>query len=199
MNPITATRSLTFSEPPPSAEPERATVAASPTMVAASPRTGSRGSACAAFPTVRTRSAAGLPPTPPRPRGPLSALGFRCPTMSEPVRVLVVEDHPLYRQAVTSLVDGLDGWHVIGSYADAEAALPRALEADLVVLDQGLPGVDGIEATGLFKAANPEVAIMVLTMSNETPLLTAAVRAGAQGYLVKGSEPEDIERAVRAV
>lgn len=119
--------------------------------------------------------------------------------MTEPVRVLVIEDHPLYRQAVTSLVDGMDGWQVIGSYADAEAALPRAPEADLVVLDLGLPGVDGIEATGLFKAANPELAILVLTMSNETPLLTAAVRAGASGYLVKGSEPEDIERALRAV
>ena len=77
--------------------------------------------------------------------------------------------------------------------------MPHALEADLVVLDLGLPGVDGIEATRLFKAANPEAAILVLTMSHETPLLTAAVRAGAQGYLVKGSEPEDIERALRAV
>ena len=119
--------------------------------------------------------------------------------MTESVRVLVVEDHPLYRQAVTSLVDGMDGWQVIGSYADAESALPRALEADLVVLDLGLPGVDGIEATGLFKAANPELSILVLTMSEQTPVLTAAVRAGAQGYLVKGSEPEDIERALRAV
>lgn len=119
--------------------------------------------------------------------------------MTEPVRVLVVEDHPLYRQAVTSLIDGMGGWHVIGSYADAETALTRASEADLVVLDLGLPGVDGIEATGLFKAANPELAILVLTMSDETPLLTAAVRAGASGYLVKGSEPEDIERALHAV
>jgi DNA-binding NarL/FixJ family response regulator len=119
--------------------------------------------------------------------------------MTESVGVLVVEDHPLYRQAVTSLVNGMDGWKVIGAYADAEAAIPHALEADLVVLDLGLPGVDGIEATRLFKVANPEVAILVLTMSHETPLLTAAVRAGAQGYLVKGSEPEDIERALRAV
>jgi len=119
--------------------------------------------------------------------------------MTESVRVLVVEDHPLYRQAVTSLVDGMDGWQVIGAYADAETAIPHALEADLVVLDLGLPGVDGIEATRLFNKANPEVAILVLTMSHETPLLTAAVRAGAQGYLVKGSEPEDIERALRAV
>ncbi len=119
--------------------------------------------------------------------------------MTEPVRALVVEDHPLYRQAVTSLIDGMEGWRVIGSYATAEAALPRASEANLVVLDLGLPGADGIEATGLFKAANPTVAILVLTMSDQAPLLTAAVRAGAQGYLVKGSEPEDIERALRAV
>ncbi|ABL79479.1 MULTISPECIES: response regulator transcription factor [unclassified Nocardioides] len=119
--------------------------------------------------------------------------------MTEPVRALVVEDHPLYRQAVTSLVDGMEGWQVIGSYADAEAALPHVTSADLVVLDLGLPGVDGIEATGLFKSANPSLAILVLTMSEETPVLTAAVRAGASGYLVKGSEPEDIERALRAV
>ena len=119
--------------------------------------------------------------------------------MAEAVRVLVVEDHPLYRQGVTALVDEMNGWHVIGAYADAESAVPHALDADLIVLDLGLPGVDGIEATRLFKAANPEVAILVLTMSHETPLLTAAVRAGAQGYLVKGSEPEDIERALRAV
>lgn len=119
--------------------------------------------------------------------------------MAELVRVLVIEDHPLYRQAVDSLVDGMDGWQVIGSYADAEAALPRAQEADLVVLDLVLPGIDGIEATRLFKAANPDVLVLVLTMSHETPLLTAAVRAGAQGYLVKGSEPEDIERALRGL
>ncbi len=119
--------------------------------------------------------------------------------MTESVRVLVIEDHPLYRQAVTSLVNGMDQWRVIGAYPDAESALQHALEADLVVLDLGLPGVDGIEATRLFKATNPKAAILVLTMSHETPLLTAAVRAGAQGYLVKGAEPEDIERALRAV
>jgi DNA-binding NarL/FixJ family response regulator len=119
--------------------------------------------------------------------------------MTEAVRVVVVEDHPLYRQAVTSLVDGMEGWQVVGSYADAESALPHVQSADLVVLDLGLPGVDGIEATGLFKQVDPDLAILVLTMSEETPVLVAAVRAGASGYLVKGSEPEDIERALRAV
>lgn len=119
--------------------------------------------------------------------------------MAEPVRVLLVEDHPLYRQAVVSLVERMEGWQVIGGYADAESALPHAAEADLVVVDLGLPGIDGIEATRLLRAANPDLAILVLTMSHETPLITAAVRAGARGYLVKGSEPTDIERALRAV
>lgn len=115
------------------------------------------------------------------------------------VRVVVVEDHPLYRQAVATLVDGIDGWRVVASCADAESALPLVAEADLVVLDLGLPGVDGIEATRLFKAENPAVAVVVLTMSDDASVLMAAVRAGASGYLVKGSEPEDIERALRAV
>lgn len=69
--------------------------------------------------------------------------------MTERVRVLVVEDHPLYRQAVTALVDAIDGWLVVGAYPEAEAAIAQALAADLVVLDLGLPGVDGIEATRL--------------------------------------------------
>ncbi len=119
--------------------------------------------------------------------------------MTDPVQVLVVEDHPLYRQAVTSLLEAMDGWRVIGSFADAESALPLVGDADLAVLDLGLPGVDGIEATRMFKAANPQISVLVLTMSEEVPVLTAAVRAGASGYLVKGSEPEDIERALRSV
>jgi DNA-binding NarL/FixJ family response regulator len=119
--------------------------------------------------------------------------------MSEPVRVLLVEDHPLYRQAVKVLIDGMAGWGVVGAHGDAESALPSATEADLAVVDLALPGVDGVEAIALFKEANPDLAIVVLTMSDETPLLMAALRAGAQGYLVKGSEPEDIERALRAV
>lgn len=115
------------------------------------------------------------------------------------VRAIVVEDHPLYRQAVTTLIGGMPDWEVVGSYGDAETALSHAPAADLAVVDLALPGVDGIEATALLKEANPDIAVVVLTMSVETPLLSAAIRAGAQGYLVKGSEPEDIERALRAV
>lgn len=119
--------------------------------------------------------------------------------MTDLVRVLIVEDHPLYRHAVSSLVDGMEGWQVVGAYGEAEPALAAANDADLVVLDLAMPGLDGIDATRLFKAANPGLAVVVLTMSEEPAVVSAAVRAGAQGYLVKGSEPEDIERALRSV
>ncbi len=119
--------------------------------------------------------------------------------MRQTTRVLVVEDHPLYREAVVSLVDGMDGWEVIASHGAAEPAVEQAAEADLVVLDLGLPGIDGLEAIRQFTAANPDAAVLVLTMSDEPAILAAAVRAGAQGYLVKGSEPDDIERALRSV
>lgn len=111
-------------------------------------------------------------------------------------RVVVVEDHPLYRQAVCRLVDGIEGWSVVGEYADAESALAAMPEADLVVLDLGLPGMGGLAAVGQLKEANPSVVVVVLTMSEEPAAVAAAMRAGAQGYLVKGAEPEDIERAL---
>ena len=111
-------------------------------------------------------------------------------------RVVVVEDHPLYRQAVVRLVDGIEGWSVVGEYADAESALAARADADLVVLDLGLPGMGGLAAVAQFKEANPSVVVVVLTMSEEPAAVAAAMRAGAQGYLVKGSEPEDIERAL---
>ena len=116
-------------------------------------------------------------------------------------RVVVVEDHPLYREAVATLVAAIDGFRVVGAYADAESALAVAAEdrADVVVLDLALPGVDGISALPRFGSLDPAPAVLVLTMSEDPPVLAAAVRAGARGYVVKGSEPEDIARAVQGV
>lgn len=119
--------------------------------------------------------------------------------MCEGVRVIVVEDHPLYRQAVTALVEAMPGWSVVGSYGDAESALPRVEAADVVVLDLGLPGIQGIEAAGAVRAGNPAARILVLTMSEEPAALAAALRAGAHGFVAKGAEPEEIERALRGV
>ena len=116
-------------------------------------------------------------------------------------RVVVVEDHPLYRDAVVSLVRGLDDFVVAGSYPDAESALAAAAadRPDVVVLDLALPGMDGITALSRFRARDPEPSVLVLTMSEDPPVLAAALRAGARGYVVKGSEPDDIARALEGV
>ena len=114
-------------------------------------------------------------------------------------RVVVIEDHPLYRTAVAALVDGITGFEVVGAYGDAEAALKVDDRADVVVLDLGLPGMDGVEAIGRLRERAPAPAVLVLTMTEEPAVLGSALRAGAQGYVVKGSEPEDIERALRGV
>ncbi len=116
-------------------------------------------------------------------------------------RVVVVEDHPLYRDAVVSLVRGLSGFEVVGSHPDAESALAAAAEErpDVVVLDLALPGMDGITALSRFQSMDPTPSILVLTMSEDPPVLAAALRAGARGYVVKGSEPDDIARALEGV
>ena len=116
-------------------------------------------------------------------------------------RVVVVEDHPLYRDAVVSLVRGLSGCEVAGSHPDAESALAAAPEErpDVVVLDLALPGMDGITALRRFQSMHPTPSVLVLTMSEDPPVLAAALRAGARGYVVKGSEPADIARALEGV
>ena len=114
-------------------------------------------------------------------------------------RVVVIEDHPLYRTAVTALVAGMPGFEVVGAYGDAEAALEAGDDADVVVLDLGLPGMGGVEGIARLRERDPAPAVLVLTMSEEPAVLASALRAGAQGYVVKGSEPEDIERALQGV
>ncbi len=117
------------------------------------------------------------------------------------MRVAVVEDHPLYRDAVVALVDGLPDFEVVGAYGDADAALAAAADdpPDVVVLDLALPGTDGISALARFGALTPAPPVLVLTMSEDPPVLAAAVRAGARGYVVKGAEPGDIALALQGV
>ena len=119
--------------------------------------------------------------------------------MSGPTRVLVIEDHPLYRSALVGLVEEMPGWIVVGAYGDAEGALAADDVCDVAVIDLGLPGMDGVAALRTLRKRRPDARVLVLTMSEDASVLAAAVRAGAGGYLVKGAEPDDIERALRGV
>jgi DNA-binding NarL/FixJ family response regulator len=116
-------------------------------------------------------------------------------------RVLVVDDHPLYREGLVTALSMVDGVEVVGEAGDgAEAVeLARRLAPDVVVMDLNLPGVGGIEATRRITAELPGTAVLVLTMLEGDDALFAAMRAGARGYLLKGADRQEIARALATV
>jgi DNA-binding NarL/FixJ family response regulator len=108
-------------------------------------------------------------------------------------RVLIVDDHPLTRDALSALLTQ-HGFSVAGQAADGEEAieLARSLQPDLVLLDLSMPGVDGISALPKLREAAPECEVVVLTASGTEENLLHAIRAGAAGYLLKTEPPEKI-------
>jgi DNA-binding NarL/FixJ family response regulator len=117
------------------------------------------------------------------------------------VRVLVVDDHPLFRKGLASTVSALPGMSLAGVASDGEAAV-AAVETDrpdVVLMDLGMPGMGGISATREVMRRAPETAVLVVTMSEDEQSLFAALRAGARGYLLKGADEDEISRAVLAV
>jgi DNA-binding NarL/FixJ family response regulator len=121
--------------------------------------------------------------------------------MSTPLRVLLAEDHPVFRMGMRALLDSLPAAEVVGEASDGEQAVQLAAEcqADVVVMDLNMPGVNGVEATRRIVTARPETGVVVLTMSEDDESVFAAMRAGARGYLVKGSDTEEVIRAIAAV
>ena len=121
--------------------------------------------------------------------------------MTEPLRVLIVDDHPMYRSGLRAVLDDDPDLDVVGDAADGGDAVARALEMqpDVVVMDLQMPGMSGIEATRLITSASPHVAVLVLTMFDGDESVFAAVEAGARGYVLKGAGSAQILRAVHAV
>ena len=118
------------------------------------------------------------------------------------VRVLVVDDHPLYREGLlTALAAAGDGIDVVGEAADGAEAVERvaALEPDVVLMDLHLPVLTGVEATRRITAEHPAVAVLVLTMLDGDDAVFAAMRAGARGYLLKGAGRQEITAAIASV
>jgi DNA-binding NarL/FixJ family response regulator len=116
-------------------------------------------------------------------------------------RVLVVEDHPLFRKGVVALLDAVDDLAVVGTAPSGEEAVARVAELapDVVLMDLQLPGMSGIEATRAIVGAHPEVAVLVLTLFEDEESVFLALRAGARGYVLKDADEEELIAAVRAV
>ena len=119
----------------------------------------------------------------------------------EVVRVLIVDDHPLYRDGLEQLLMSDGRFAVVGCVGTGQeaVAVADAEQPDVVVMDLQLPDLHGIDATRRIVGASPHIAVLVLTMFEDDDSVFAAMRAGARGYLVKGAEHAAIRRAVEAV
>jgi DNA-binding NarL/FixJ family response regulator len=117
------------------------------------------------------------------------------------MRVVIADDHPIFRDGLATAVGTLEGVEVVGQAGTGTEAVRAAVELqpDVVVMDLHMPETNGIEATRQIAEAAPGTAVLVLTMLEDDESVFAAMRAGARGYLVKGAERRDIARALEAV
>lgn len=117
------------------------------------------------------------------------------------IRVVLADDHPMYRYGLTAILEQAEGIEVVASVGDG-AALMAAVSVhspDVVVTDLSMPDLDGVTVTARLLRVQPELPILVVTMHEDDEHVFAALRAGARGYLVKGADGEEIVRAVRSV
>src|SRR5436305_379163 len=116
-------------------------------------------------------------------------------------RCLVVDDHSVVRQGLDILFGDLDDLELIGQAANGEEALAaiEELEPEVVLMDVRLPGIDGVSAVKRIHQAAPTVKFVIFSAYGDKRLLSDAIAAGARGYVMKGSPPEDLLRAIRTV
>ncbi len=117
------------------------------------------------------------------------------------IRVLIADDHNLFRAGVRGLLRSFGGIDVIGEASDGNDALAQAaaLKPDVLLMDVGMPGLNGIEATARVRAVTPATRVVILSMHTGEEHVLRALKAGATGYLLKDAQPDELERAVRQV
>jgi DNA-binding NarL/FixJ family response regulator len=117
------------------------------------------------------------------------------------IRILIVDDHPIFRDGLRALLHSVDDTQVVGEATSGEEAiaLVATVQPDVVLMDIKMLGLNGIEATRAITRAFPQVQVLMLTMFEDDDSVFAAVRAGASGYLLKGARQEETLRAIRAV
>jgi two-component system NarL family response regulator len=116
-----------------------------------------------------------------------------------PIRVLIVDDHTLFRRGLVNLLRQQKGMTVVGEAANGDEGvrLAQELSPDVILMDVQMPHKNGIEATQAIRATRPDARIIMLTVSEEDEHLFAAVKAGARGYLLKSVEPDQLVKAIQ--
>ena len=119
--------------------------------------------------------------------------------MTRPIAVLVVDDHPMFAQAIELLIQREDGLEILGSVGSAEEALEwiSRRQPDVVLMDIDLPGMDGIEATRRIRSVHPDIQVVAVTGFHEHDVIAAVIEAGACGYVPKTEAPDRVLETVR--
>lgn len=117
------------------------------------------------------------------------------------IRVLVADDHTLVRAGIRGLLEGLDSVEVVGEAGDGQETLRLAesVRPDIVLLDVGMPGLNGLDVAARLTAQHPSMRVLILSMHTSEEYVLRALRAGCAGYLLKGSAVAELELAIRAV
>jgi DNA-binding NarL/FixJ family response regulator len=118
-----------------------------------------------------------------------------------PIRILIADDHQLFRDDLHDLLDTVPEIEVVGEAATGDEAVARAaaLRPDVILMDIKMPGLNGIAATRAILAGDPWIGILILTMFQDGESILAAMRAGARGYLLKAASHEELVRAIHGV
>lgn len=123
------------------------------------------------------------------------------PAVSEPLRVLLADDHAVVRKGIREFLEEDGEITVVAEATDGYAAvrLARDYQPEVAVLDVQMPGINGIEAARQIKAAQPGVRVLILTAYDDGSYVLALLRAGADGYVLKSADPEELVRSVQLV
>ncbi|MDX1614609.1 MAG: response regulator transcription factor [Candidatus Promineifilaceae bacterium] len=119
----------------------------------------------------------------------------------EPIRILIVDDHTLFREGVLAILKGEADFDAVGEAATGREAIQQAerLSPDVVLMDIQMPDMNGIEATQAILRAQPNARIIMVTMLEDSEFLLAAMRAGARGYILKGADKQQMLQSIRTV
>lgn len=117
------------------------------------------------------------------------------------LRILIVDDHPLFSHGVKTLLESKQGFEVVGLATNGEEAveLAKILQPDVVLMDIRMPGLNGIEATRQITSLSQNIKVLIVTMFEDDASVFTAMRVGARGYILKDADREEILRAIRAV